>query len=133
MPVTNRQARRRVDAQRLRLQQAELEVGAVRNALSHDIRTRERQLDAALQEMLQLQEDVELREQLLQAERSAYGLGRSRLTDVLDREDQLNESRQRLVDALTRVELARLALRIADGSLLDVYDVQVEVTKEGAG
>ena len=133
MPVTNRQARRRVDAQRLRLQQAELEVGAVRNALSHDIRTRERQLDAALEEMAQLQEDVELREQLLEAERSAYGLGRARLTDVLDREDQLNESRQRLVDALTRVELARLALRIADGSLLDVYDVQIEVSNGGAG
>ena len=133
MPVTNRQAQRRVDAQRLRLQQAELEVNAVRNALSHDIRTREQQLDAALEEMAQLQEDVELREQLLAAERSAYGLGRSRLTDVLDREDQLNESRQRLIDALTRVELARLALRIADGSLLEVYDVQIEVSQEGAG
>lgn len=129
MPLRNREARRLVEAQALRLQQAELQVGAVRNGLATDIRTREQQLDAALEEMAQLEEDVDLREQLLEAERSAYGLGRARLQDVLDREGQLNESRQRLVDAMTRVELARLALRIADGSLLDVYDVRIELAR----
>lgn len=123
MPVGNRQARERVSAQQYRVRQAALEAQASRNALGHDITTRWRQFHSAREEVEQLQEDVRLREQLLQAERSQYELGRSRLSHVFDREDELNESRQRLVDSTTRLELSRLALFIADGSLLDVYGV----------
>ena len=125
MPVTNRQARRRVDAQRLRLQQAELEVGAVRNALSPTGRasagSTRRWKRCNCRRTSNFGSNCRSGTQ-------RHGLGRSRLTDVLDREDRLNESQRQLVDTLTRVELARLALRIADGSLLDVYDVQIEVT-----
>lgn len=123
MPLGNRQARERVFAQEYRLRQAALEANASRNALGHDITTRWRQFHSARAEVEQLEEDVSLREQLLQAERSQYELGRSRLSHVFDREDELNESRQRLVDSTTRLELARLALYIADGSLLEVYGV----------
>lgn len=125
MPVGNRQARERVSAQEFRVQQAALEAQASRNALGHDITTRWRQFHSAREEVEQLQEDVRLREQLLQAERSQYELGRSRLSHVFDREEEVNESRQRLVDSTTRLELARLALFIADGSLLDVFGVAV--------
>jgi len=126
LPIGNRQARERVSAQEFRVRQAAVEAEAAANALRHEITTRWRQFYSAHEEVAQLQEDVALREQLLQAERSQYELGRARLSHVFDREEELNESRLRLVDSTTRLELSRLALFIADGSLLDVYGVALQ-------
>lgn len=127
MPLGNGEARGRAGAQAFRLQQARLETAALANSLGHDIGTRWRQVRSALDEAGQLAEDARLREELLEAERAQYALGQVRLSEVLDREEELNESRQRLLDATTRFELARLALIIADGSLLDVYGVEVSL------
>lgn len=129
MPVGNRRARERLSAQELRAHQAALETGALRNSLGHDLATRWNQFRSAHREVQELEEDVRLREQLLAAERSEYELGRSRLSEVFEREDELNESRQRLLDSATRLELARLALLLADGSLLELFGVNVTVER----
>lgn len=128
VPLGNREAAGRADAQGFRLQQARLEAVSVGNALGQDIAMRWQQLGSALTEAQELGRDAELRAQLLEAERAQYSLGQARLSEVFDRVEELNESRQRLVDARTRLELARLALLIADGSLLDAYGLRVELT-----
>lgn len=126
MPIGNRQGRERYAAQEVRAHQSALEIGALRNSLGHDLQTRWNQFQSAHQEVRELAEDARLREQLLEAEQAQYRLGRSRLSQVFDREDELNESRQRLLDSATRLELARLALYLADGSLLELFGVAVE-------
>ncbi len=52
--------------------------------------------------------------------------GKTRLRDVLEREIELNISRQRFIETAARVEIARISLKTADASLLDDYGVCVE-------
>lgn len=125
MPLGNQRAESRHAAQRARLRAAQLEIDSTRAALANDLATRIDQLKSAHREMQQLSEDVGLNEQLLKAEQTQFDLGRSRLSAVLNRENLLLEARQRHLDAATRLELARLALMSADGSLLERYSVSV--------
>lgn len=126
MPLDNRRGDSRLAAQSLRLQQAEIELDGSRKAIANDVLTRYRQFLSAQREAELQRTDVSAREQLLEADRAQYALGRARLRLLLEREDELNESRLRLLDAEIRVELARAALMLADGSLLAAHGVTLE-------
>lgn len=126
MPLSNQRADARLAAQTVRLEQADAEVQAADRSLSNDLLTRIQQLQSTLSEARLQAQDVRAREALLVADQAQYQLGRARIRQVLEREDDLNESRLRLLDSDVRVELARLALMLADGSLLSHYGVDIQ-------
>ncbi|MDM7942444.1 MAG: TolC family protein [Hydrogenophaga sp.] len=126
MPLNNQRGDARLAAQTVRVEQADAEVQAADRSLSNDLLTRFQQLQSTLSEARLQGEDVRAREALLVADQAQYQLGRARIRQVLEREDDLNESRLRLLDSEVRVELARLALMLADGSLLDQYGVDIQ-------
>lgn len=121
----NRRATAQHGAQQIRVAQSDLELEAVRGAMANDLLSRQALLNNAISEVEEIRRDVSLREQLLEAERVQMGLGLSRLAQVIERENALNESRARLLDSITRQEQARTALRLADGSLLQRHDIEL--------
>lgn len=120
----NLRAKSQFQAQRVRLSQSDIEIDAVRTTLSNDLELRTRQLERAGLEAAEYRKDVELREQLLEMERQQFQFGMSRLSQVIARENELNASREGLLDSQARLELARVALQVADGSLFGEYAVE---------
>lgn len=110
-------------AQRVRLEQSDVEIGAVRSTLANDLELRIRQLRRAALEVAEYRKDVELRAELLEMEQKQFKFGMSRLSQVIARENELDASRESLLDSEVRLELARVALQVADGSLFGEYAV----------
>lgn len=113
-------------AQALRIEQSELEIRAVRQALASDMVSRAQQLEASLREREQSQRDLEARLGLLEADELQYRNGTAPLSRMLRRQSDVLEARLRLVDAHARMELARVALQLTDGTLLASHRVQFE-------
>lgn len=111
------------EAQRVRMIQTEVETEAVRTSLANDLELRTQQLDRSIDEVAEYRKDVSMRGHLLDMERKQFGFGLSRLSQVLARENELNDSQDRLLDSQVRQELARVALQLSEGSLMDVYAV----------
>jgi outer membrane protein TolC len=122
----NRRSDAQWNAQRLRISQTDLELEAVRAALANDLVSRREQLARAIAETVQLRDDVALRVELLEAERVQMTMGLSRLSQVIERENALNESRARLLESISRQEVARATLAMADGTLLGRYGIELE-------
>jgi len=110
-------------AQAVRVQQNELELEAIRTSLANDLAQRRDELQAALQQVAQMQNDLALRRTLEDAERERYRLGMGQLSQWLQRENETFEARQRLAEATMRAQMARVAWQFAQGSLLDEYDI----------
>jgi len=122
----NQKARSQARAQDARVHQAELEVDAIRSSLANDVRTRWEQARAGTDEVERMRADIDLRTEMLRIERVRYDAGMGLLSQLLLRESELTESRQRLVDSLSRMGQANDALLYADGSLLDHYAITLE-------
>lgn len=119
----NQRARSQARAQDARTRQADIEVDSIRTALGNDVRTRFEQVRTGQDEVTRMQGDVDLRGELLRIEKVRYDSGMSPLAQLLQREAELSESRQRLVESRARLGQANDALLFADGSLLDHYDI----------
>lgn len=126
IPLSQQRGDARLAAQTARLEQADAELLAADRSLSNDVAIRFEQWQSTSNEARLQAQDVSARESLLAADRAQYQLGRARVRQVLEREDDLNESRLRLLDSEVRVELARLAVMLADGSLLAHYGVEIQ-------
>jgi outer membrane protein TolC len=122
----NQKAESQYRAQTTRVKQSQLEIDSVYNALANDIRIRQEQAEGALLEVQQVRRDVELREQIFNNERIRYDSGLGLLTLLLQREGELNEARQRLVESNTRLGQANVALMFSDGSLLQEYGITLK-------
>jgi outer membrane protein TolC len=122
----DRRAEAQARAQALRAEQSRLEIHAVRQALASDLVNRAQQLDAARAELALWRRDLDARQALLAAERAQFDNGSGTLARLLRRQTDLLDARLRHGEALTRVELARVALQLADGTLLDSHEVQFD-------
>ena len=122
----NQRARSQARAQGARVHQAQIEVDSIRTALGNDVLSRWEQVRSGRDELSRMQADVDLRVELLRIERVRYDSGMSPLSQLLQRESELSESRQRLVESGARLGQANDALLFADGSLLDHYDITLK-------
>jgi outer membrane protein TolC len=122
----NRKARSQYLAQSERLTQARLEIESIEQALANDIVTHAEQLAAAQEELERMDQDIALRAELLRIEQVRFGSGMGLMSQLLQREADLNESRQRRVESVARLGQANDALLQADGSLLNTYGVTVK-------
>ena len=125
MPIGgNLRASEQHQAQRVRLIQSDVEIEAIRSTLANDLQLRERQLARAAEEVAEHRKDVAMRAKLLELEQTQFKFGLSPLGQVILRENELHAGQERLLDALARLELARVAVQVADGSLLDTHGVE---------
>lgn len=113
-------------AQLLRLQQAELEVRSVRQALASDLYNRVAQRDAIARELQQLRADRDARRGLLDAERAQHATGSAPLNRLLRREADVLDADLRVIDGEARLALADVALQLADGTLLAANRVELD-------
>jgi outer membrane protein TolC len=122
----NRKARAQYNAQAARVHQAELEIASIRNALGNEVLLRWEQAAGGRDEVGLIQADVALRTEMLRIEQVRYESGISQLSQLLLRENELTEARQRLAESHARQGQANDALRFADGSLLQHYAITLE-------
>lgn len=122
----NGKARAQANAQSARVRQAEIEIESIQSALANDVENRWAQVVGGQEEMTRMESDVSLRTELLRIEQVRYDAGLGTLYQLLQREAELSESRQRLVDSNSRMGAANDALLFADGSLLEHYDITVK-------
>jgi outer membrane protein TolC len=124
MPLEgNRRAGGQYGAQVVRVQQNELELEAIRISMTNDLAQRRDELIASLRVVAQMEQDLALRRQVMEAERERYNLGVGLLAQWLTRENEVFESQQRLSEAVMRAQLAQVAWEFAQGNLLDHYDI----------
>jgi hypothetical protein len=84
-------------------------------------------VQASRVELEQLQRELAAREALLAAERENHALGRSRLRQLIEAQDRLDEGRLRMAEAQLRARLADIAYLTIGGALFEAYDVQVDL------
>jgi outer membrane protein TolC len=123
LPLGNNRAGAQYKSQEVRLRQAELEIKHIRNSLVNELNMRWKQLLSAIQEKHKMAHDVQLRQNLLEIEQVQYERGRATISRVLEKEDELNESRRRLVESSVRLELAKVSMMMADVSLFEEYGI----------
>jgi outer membrane protein TolC len=119
----NRKAESQMVAQARRVEQSDTEIAAIRQAFLNDRRAKLMARDQLLRETALTQQEVQTRQALLDDERQRFDAGLGLLGNLLQAEQELLESRIRAADALGRLETARLALLLADGTLLSAYGI----------
>jgi len=113
-------------AQQLRLEQSELEIHSVRQALASDLYNRSAQLDELRKEYAELLIELKARQDLLQGVQQQFDAGVAAQNRLLRLQADVMESKLRLIDTASRLGLAQVALQLVEGSLLDAYDVRIE-------
>jgi outer membrane protein TolC len=63
----------------------------------------------------------------LRVERQRFEQGMTRLMDLVEREENFNTAIIRWVDAQIQYETAKVSLQLADGSLLDTFNIQFDL------
>nr|WP_320191820.1 TolC family protein [uncultured Desulfobacter sp.] len=122
----NIQASSRAKANKVQLEQAVHRIKALHNRIGNTIEGRWEQLQKAYEEVRNVESSVGLQSKLLAIDRKLFERGRLRLRDVIEREIQLNEAKQRFVETASRVEIARIRLMMSDGRLLETYEIDLK-------
>ena len=128
----NQSARARREIAELRVHQAQLQQSRQKLELTNQLKLRMQQIDAAHEEVMRLKDNVGYLQHLLAVEQERFNRGLSPVMDLIEREDNLNAGLVRKVNAQIRHEMARAALQLSDGSLLNNLGVtaQVEVDQK---
>lgn len=124
-PIINQKADSKYDAQQVKVWAAGEAVQAERAAWANEVVAREQQLQSTHREMLARQASVRMREEALRLQQEQFEAGRSRVRAVLERQDQLNDSRLQAVEATVNWKLAELQLLAVSGDVLAHYGVSV--------
>jgi outer membrane protein TolC len=108
-----------------RKKQSLLELKATEVALANAVDTGVKNVRSALTQADGYAEAVRLNERLLEVEleRLNAGLGNSRI--VLEREEELNRTRESFLESIVNVEKALVALEAVKGTLLQNYGIDV--------
>ncbi len=119
----NRKAQSQWLAQAKRVEQSDTEIAAIRQAFLNDRQAKHMARDQLLRETDLTRREVQTRQALLDDERQRFNAGLGLLGNLLQAEQDLLESNIRAADAQGRLETARLALLLADGTLLAAYGI----------
>ena len=125
MPLANDAARSRREAQMLRRDAARAQADGEARLMASEWVTRQGQVQASRSELEQLQRELAAREALLAAEKENHALGRSRLRQLIEAQDRVEDGRLRLADAELRARLSDLAFMTIAGSLLEDFGVRL--------
>lgn len=121
----NQKAQQQFLAQSARLTQAELEIMAIQNSFANDLVVRLSDLRNARTILESSHEEVKLRQTISDNERQRIKLGSGSLGTLIQRQVDLTEAKQRLLENRVRFELAMATWQYTRGSLLTDNHIQV--------
>lgn len=119
----NARARAQAEAQAFRVLQSETEQRAIEQTFLNDLQAKREAMRALEQEQQLVLGDLALRARFYEQEKERVALGVAALFSQIQAEQDLLEARIRLADVSGRRETARLALLLAEGSLLEAHAV----------
>ncbi len=127
MPLNNDRANANLRAAKVRRRQAMVELDATELAIGNTLDTKIRRAQEARQELALRGVQVEMSQAIVDAETDRYQAGRSRVSDVIEKEETLNDARIAELRAQVAYEKAVAAVELAEGTLLDKYGVQLRL------
>jgi outer membrane protein TolC len=126
LPLQNNQkAQQQFLAQSARLTQSELELSAIKNSFSNDLAVRHSDLLQARTVLIASHDEVALRQTLVNNERQRHQLGVGLLGSLIQKQVDLTEARQRLLENQIRFEVALATWQYTQGSLLSEHQIQI--------
>ncbi|PIQ56282.1 MAG: hypothetical protein COW02_01370 [Comamonadaceae bacterium CG12_big_fil_rev_8_21_14_0_65_59_15] len=121
----NQKAQQQFLAQSARLTQTELELSAIKNSFTNDLAVRYSDMVQARTVLGASHDEVALRQTLLDNERQRHQLGVGLLGSLIQKQVDLTEAQQRLLENQIRFELALATWQYIQGSLLSDHQIQV--------
>jgi outer membrane protein TolC len=121
----NQKAQQQYLAQSARLTQAELEIFAIKNSFSNDLLVRHSDLAQARAVLIASNDEVALRQALFDNERQRHQLGVGLLASLIQKQVDLTEARQRLLENQIRFEVALDTWQYTQGNLLSAHQIRV--------
>jgi outer membrane protein TolC len=126
LPLNNNQkAQQQFLAQSTRLTQAELELVAIKNSFSNDLAVRHSDLVQTRTVLIASHDEVTLRQTLFDNERQRHQLGVGLLGSLIQKQVDLTESQQRLLENQIRFEIALATWHYTQGILLSEHQIQI--------
>lgn len=121
----NQKAQQQFLAQSARLTQAELEISAIRNSFFNDLSVRHNDLAQTRRVLVASHEEVALRQTLFDNERQRHQLGVGLLGSLIQKQVDLTDAQQRLLENQIRFEMTLATWQYTLGSLLSDHQIQV--------
>lgn len=118
--------RSEVVAAKHRCTQAQMDLKSTEIRITNDIESTVRIIGEAVEQVRNSQRTVTLNQKMLDVELARLAAGRSNNWEVLERERLLNQAKIAEFESLVRYKRAVLAYLMAQGKLLDTYEVTVE-------
>lgn len=122
---SNQKAQQQYLAQSARLLQSEIEMLAIRNSFGNDLQVRFSDLSNAQQIIQSSHRDVTLRQTIFINERHRVDLGIGLLGALIQKQVELTEAKQRLLESQVRFETAMATWQYAQGRLLADHHIVV--------
>jgi outer membrane protein len=130
MPIGNNSAEAQYRTALLRVRQAELQERSLRLSVQQEVRAAARNVVSTREEIAAAEVSVNLGEANLHNERERLRLGLATNYDVLLKERDLAQSRQRLLQARISHQKSIIALQAATGELLESRGIRVAAREE---
>ena len=125
-PLFNSAAEHKYGAQSVKVKAATQAVQSELVAWSNELVARESQLKATGEQVKVRRDAVALREQALAMQQAQFDAGRARMRTLLERQDQLSDSRLQSIEAEINWKLAELQLLAATGDVLERFGISVQ-------
>jgi outer membrane protein TolC len=121
----NQKAKNQFLAQNSRLLQAELELEAIATSFSNDLSVRHNDLLSASKVLSTSHDEVAIRQTLYDNERQRHQIGVGLLGTLIQKQVDLTEAQQRLLENQIRFEVAFATWQYTQSSLLNDHQIQV--------
>ena len=121
----NQKAQQQYLAQNARLTQAELEMASIKTSFANDLEIRHSDLLQARDVLKASHEEVALRQTLFNNERQRHQIGVGLLGSLIQKQVDLTEAQQRLLENQIRFEISLATWQYTQGSLLSAHQIQV--------
>jgi outer membrane protein TolC len=124
-PLGRRASKAALRRAQIQLEQAEVQREDQVSAIVAEVRRAHRGLEAALEGIVSLREEVTAADESLKGERLRLARGSSTILDVAQLEESLTAAQLRLLETRTKAEQARVRLERATGGLLPRFGVEL--------
>jgi outer membrane protein len=122
-PIGNGESQSKFEAQSVKLMAASDVVNGERVAWTNELVARTAQYSTARKELESRREAVKLRQEALNMQREYLMAGRSRTSQILEREDQLIDSVLQEIEGYVNLRLAELQLQAIHGTVLRQFGI----------
>ncbi|ETR70612.1 MAG: Outer membrane protein [Candidatus Magnetoglobus multicellularis str. Araruama] len=111
---------------KLREKQAQLAVQSIKLDLENQVDTSIQHLESSMRQLKRHNENLKLKQKIMDVEMSRLEGGKSNIINVLEKEKNLNQARNGHLRAIVNLELSGVALSRIEGTLLKRFGVNIE-------